>query len=61
MMKDPVCGMMVDDTTANWKSDFAGKSYVFCSPGCKKDFDRQPAKYATAAQTPRSDFAASEE
>ena len=54
MLKDPVCGMMVDEKAATWRSDHAGKTYVFCSPGCKKDFDRQPAKYATPAQTPKS-------
>jgi YHS domain-containing protein len=53
MMKDPVCGMTVDEKTAAWRSDYAGQNYVFCSPGCKKDFDRQPATYAKAVQTPR--------
>ncbi len=45
MEKDLVCGMDVDPKTAQWKSDYQGKTYYFCSPGCKKDFDRDPQKY----------------
>jgi YHS domain-containing protein len=45
MEKDPVCGMMVDPKTAEYKSTFQGKTYYFCSPGCKKDFDKDPASY----------------
>ena len=45
MEKDPVCGMMVDPKTAAGKSEYEGKSYYFCSPGCKKDFDKDPTKY----------------
>jgi YHS domain-containing protein len=42
---DLVCGMEVDPKTATYKSDYQGKTYYFCSPGCKKDFDREPQKY----------------
>jgi YHS domain-containing protein len=42
---DPVCEMMVDPKTAAGKSDYLGKTYYFCSPGCKKDFDKEPQKY----------------
>ncbi len=45
---DPVCGMKVDPKTATIKSTYQGKTYYFCSPGCKKDFDRQPQKYIKA-------------
>ncbi len=34
--KDPVCGMEVDPKTAPAKSEYMGKAYYFCSPGCKK-------------------------
>jgi len=43
--RDPVCGMTVDPKTAQWKSEYEGKVYYFCSPGCKKDFDQDPAKF----------------
>jgi len=45
MAKDPVCGMDVDIKTAPAKSEYKGKTYYFCGPGCKRDFDRDPEKY----------------
>lgn len=44
MEKDPVCGMDVDPKTAAGKSEYQGKTYYFCSTGCKKDFDKDPQK-----------------
>ncbi len=49
MAIDPICAMTVDERTAVHKSDYAGKTYYFCSPGCKRSFDKEPAKYAGAA------------
>jgi len=46
--KDPVCGMDVDPKTADYESTYQGKTYYFCSPGCKKDFDKEPQKYVGA-------------
>ncbi len=46
MAKDPVCGMDVDDKTTTLKSDYKGQTYYFCSPGCKRSFDKEPEKYA---------------
>jgi YHS domain-containing protein len=48
MAKDPVCGMMVDEKKAKFKSDFKGKTYYFCAPTCKTTFDKSPAKFAGA-------------
>ena len=48
MVKDPVCGMMVDEKKAKYKSDYKGKTYYFCAPTCKATFDKNPAKYAGA-------------
>ena len=45
MSVDPVCKMDVDEKTAKWKSVFNGKEYFFCAAGCKKTFDKNPAKY----------------
>ncbi len=45
MAKDPVCGMEVDEATAQWTSEHMGKTYYFCAPGCKKAFDETPMKY----------------
>ena len=45
MAKDLVCGMEVDEKTAPAKSEYMGKTYYFCAPGCKKAFDANPEKY----------------
>ncbi|MPZ50666.1 MAG: YHS domain-containing protein [Dehalococcoidia bacterium] len=39
---DPVCHMDIDITAAAGRSDHDGKTYYFCSPGCKQDFDADP-------------------
>lgn len=43
---DVVCGMTVDTATAEYKSDYKGQTYYFCSAGCKRSFDREPERYA---------------
>ena len=48
MAKDLVCGMMVDEKRAKFKSDYKGKTYYFCAPTCKTTFDKNPTKYAGA-------------
>jgi multidrug efflux pump subunit AcrA (membrane-fusion protein)/YHS domain-containing protein len=45
--KDPVCGMELD-RAASIQSKYHGKSYVFCSLTCKKNFEAAPAKYVPA-------------
>lgn len=45
MVKDPVCGMQIDEKKAAGKSEYQGQTYYFCSPGCKKAFDKEPEKY----------------
>ena len=46
MAIDPVCLMELDSKEVAGKSEYRGKTYYFCGPGCKKDFDRNPEKYA---------------
>jgi P-type Cu+ transporter len=38
--KDPVCGMMVEPTTAAAKGTYGGQMVYFCSTGCKATYDR---------------------
>lgn len=45
MEKDVVCGMEVDPASAQHKSEYDGKTYYFCGPGCKKAFKADPATY----------------
>ena len=45
MAIDPVCKMQVEESKAAAKSDYNGKTYYFCCPGCKARFDRNPQDY----------------
>ena len=45
MAIDPVCDMEVEIATAQWKAEYQGKTYYFCSPGCKRSFEKAPEKY----------------
>ncbi len=45
MLKDPVCGMMVDEKKTKLKSEHEGKTFYFCSAACKTTFDKDPHKY----------------
>ncbi len=47
-VKDPVCGMMIDDQQAAAQSDYEGTHVYFCSAACKAKFDDDPRKYVTA-------------
>ncbi len=49
---DPVCGMEVDPGTEPPKSVYNGKTYYFCSPGCKRAFDKEPEKYVNTSHPP---------
>lgn len=48
IVKDPVCGMVVDSTSARKRTTHEGKHYYFCSAGCKVQFEDEPAKYLGA-------------
>src|SRR3954465_5064801 len=48
MAKDPVCGMQVKVEGAKWTSEHEGTRWYFCSEGCKKRFEADPAKYEGA-------------
>ena len=53
--KDPVCGMMVNETkarTAGRVFDYAGKTYLFCNDGCKAEFAADPQKFLKPATNP---------
>ncbi|GAG71824.1 unnamed protein product [marine sediment metagenome] len=53
MAKDPVCKMEVNEKTAQYKSEYKGKKYFFCAPGCKKAFNENPEKYLEKAKEHR--------
>lgn len=45
MVMDPVCGMEIDPKAAAGTVEYRGQTYYFCSPGCKKSFEKKPHKY----------------
>src|ERR1700722_1338731 len=50
LAKDPVCGMWVDPRTAKHKAEHGGKTFFFCSAGCRGKFVAAPAKYLAPAR-----------
>jgi YHS domain-containing protein len=45
MAIDPVCKMQVEESKAAGTSEYNGKTYYFCAPGCKRKFDANPQEY----------------
>jgi len=50
-VKDPVCGMVIDEKDAVGTSEYQGKRYYFCSADCKTEFDENPGDYADSASS----------
>ena len=48
---DPVCGMTVDPVKTQHRSVHEGKTYYFCSGGCKESFEKDPGKCVGAGVT----------
>ena len=44
-VKDPVCGMEVDEKTAAYKSIHENRVYYFHSSACQAEFVKNPDKY----------------
>ena len=47
-VRDPVCGMIIDQEKAAGTSVHQGKANYFCSDSCKSAFENDPDKYAEA-------------
>ncbi len=45
MVKDPVCGMEIEEKNASSTSTYQETTYYFCAVTCKEVFDRDPGKY----------------
>jgi Cu+-exporting ATPase len=43
--KDPICGMNVDPGSAKHSAEYGGRTYYFCSQGCKAKFAADNASY----------------
>ena len=46
-VRDPVCGMKVDQATAKHTTEQGGATYYFCSAGCQAKFVADPTRYLT--------------
>ncbi len=44
MLKDPVCGMEVNDNS-EYHHDYQGEQYIFCSEHCLHKFEKEPTQY----------------
>lgn len=42
---DPVCGMTIDPATSKHRFDYQGRTYHFCSAGCRTKFAAAPETY----------------
>jgi Cu+-exporting ATPase len=49
MTTDPVCGMQVDEKESEFRTQFAGRKYFFCSEECLKTFETEPNEYVETA------------
>jgi len=47
VLKDPVCGMMVDPARAAAQTEHDGTTYYFCCPHCAEKFKANPQTYLT--------------
>ena len=45
MANDPVCGMMVDPQTAEFRTEHNGQTYYFCSKACRTEFLLHASNY----------------
>ncbi len=41
-VKDPVCGMEIDDQKAAASMSYKGETYHFCCQGCLRAFEKDP-------------------
>ena len=45
MVKDPVCGMLIEPESAFATREHAGQVFYFCSQECVDKFDADPHRY----------------
>ena len=47
---DVVCKMVSERETAPAKTEYQGKTYYFCAPGCKVAFEKDPGQYLQSGE-----------
>lgn len=48
VLRDPVCGMILESYDVPVSREYGGRTYHFCSPVCRERFDRDRDRYASA-------------
>jgi YHS domain-containing protein len=46
LVKDPVCGMDIEENKTDLKHEHKGEIYFFCNSSCKQTFEENPEQYA---------------
>src|SRR6186713_1930432 len=54
LVRDPVCGMSVDPATSKHRFDNNGKTFHFCSAGCRTKFAADPLAYLEKDKRPKA-------
>lgn len=44
-VKDPVCGMEIDESQAEAQTTYNGQAYYFCSEDCLRTFEENPEEF----------------
>jgi Cu+-exporting ATPase len=52
MVRDPVCGMDIEESKAAGSSEYKGRTFYFCVGTCKEKFDSAPDQYIGGAAQP---------
>jgi YHS domain-containing protein len=47
---DPVCNNEIPETAAELQTVYESRTYRFCCPGCKREFDANPKLYAAGSK-----------
>ena len=51
-VKDPVCGMMIEQQDAAAQTTHGSVTYFFCSDVCQRDFQSDPDRYGLEKHEP---------
>src|SRR5215470_11001109 len=52
VVRDPVCGMIVDPNAGKPTAEHGGHTFHFCSAGCKAKFEADPQRYLAGKEPP---------
>ena len=48
-VRDPVCGLEIDQQNAAATPAYQGQTFYFCRVECQRQFDENPGRFAEAA------------